>query len=85
MIHDSLNQCLVVGAFEFKEKGTSTYTDANNSHDILVALQLMMLLQLEDFLVSSELSQVSYSQMNFLTLTICPVGDGQSMNHNSFG
>jgi hypothetical protein len=85
MIRDSLNHCLVIGMFEFKKKGTSTYTDANNSHDVLAAFQLMMLLWLEDFLVSSELSQVSDSYMNVLKLSSCPVVDGQFTNHNSFG
>jgi hypothetical protein len=85
MLRNSLNQHLVIGTFEFKKKGTSTYTDANNSRDVPAALQLMTLLLLEDFLVSSELSQVSNSQMKVLKLSSHPAVDGQSTNHNSFG
>jgi hypothetical protein len=70
---------------EFKKKRTSTYTNANNSRDVLAALQLMMLLQLEDFLVYGELSQVSNSQMKVLKLSSHPLVDGQPTSFNSFG
>jgi hypothetical protein len=85
MLRDSLNQCLVIGLFEFNKKGASTYTKANNSPNGLAALHLMTLLLLEDFLFSGELSQVSDSQMNALKLSCCPAIDSQSTNHNSFG
>jgi hypothetical protein len=65
MLRNSLNQHLVIGTFEFNKKGTSTYTNTNNSCDVLAAFHLMTLLLLEDFLVSGELSKVSNSQMKF--------------------
>jgi hypothetical protein len=85
MLCCSLNQHLVIGLFEFHKKGASTYTEANNSCDVLAALHLMTLLLLEDFLVSGELSQVSDSQMKVLKLLSRPAVDGQSTYHNSFG
>jgi hypothetical protein len=84
MLCNSLNQRLVIGAFEFNKKGLSTYTKANNSRDVVAALHLMLLLLLKDFLYSGELLQVSNSQRKVLKLSSHPVVDGQSTNHNSF-
>ncbi len=80
-----IESTLVISMFEFNEKGMSTYTDANNSGDVLAALYLMTLLLLENFLVSCELIQVFDSQMKVLKLSSPPAVDGQSTNHNSFG
>jgi hypothetical protein len=85
MLRNSLNRSLVIGTFEYNKKGMSTYTEANNSHDVLAAIHLMTLLLLEDFLISGELSQVSDSQIKVMKLSSHPVFDGQSTNHNSFG
>jgi hypothetical protein len=54
---------------------------ANNSHNVLVALHLMVLLQLEDFLVCGNLSHIWDSQMKFLKMS----SNGQLTNHNLFG
>jgi hypothetical protein len=85
MLRNSLNQRLVISMFEFKKKRTSTYTGANNSCDVLAALQLMTFLLLENVLVSGELSKASDSQMKVLKLSSCPAVKGQLTNHNSFG
>jgi hypothetical protein len=49
MLQDSNNQRLLIGLFLFHKKAVSTYTEANNSWDVLAALHLMVILQLEDF------------------------------------
>jgi hypothetical protein len=49
MLQDSNNQRLSIGLFQFQKKAASTYTKANNSQDVLAALHLMVMLQLEDF------------------------------------
>ncbi len=59
----------------------STYNQANNSQDVLAALHLMVMLQLEDFLVSGNLSHICNSQMKFLTMS----SNNQLTNHNLFG
>ncbi len=66
MLQDSDYHRLMIGLFQFHKKGASTYTDANNSHDVLAALHLMILLQLEDFLVCGHLSHICDSRMKFL-------------------
>jgi hypothetical protein len=85
MLHDSLNQHLVIGLFEFHKEGASTYTEANNSCDVLASLHLMIFLQLEDFLVCGHLSHICDSQMKVLKLSSYPSVDGQPINHNLFG
>jgi hypothetical protein len=81
MLQDTNNQRLTIGLFHFQKKAASTYTEANNSRDVLVALHLMVLLQLEDFLVCGNLSHICNSQMKFLKMS----SNGQLTNHNSFG
>jgi hypothetical protein len=44
MICNTTNPCLVIGAFKIQEKSEVTNTTANNSHDVLAALQLMTML-----------------------------------------
>jgi hypothetical protein len=44
MLQDSNNQHLLIGFFQFHKKAASTYTKANNSQDVLVALHLMAML-----------------------------------------
>ena len=63
MLQDSNNQRLFIGLFQFNKKAASTYTKANNSCDVLAALHLMVMLQLEDFLVCGNLSHICHSQM----------------------
>jgi hypothetical protein len=81
MLRDSNNQRLLIGLFQFHKKAASTYTKANNSWDVLTALHLMVMLQLEDFLVCGELSHICNSQMKFLKMS----SNGQLTNHNWFG
>ncbi len=38
MLRDSNNQRLLIGLFQFQKKAASTYTQANNSQDVLAAL-----------------------------------------------
>jgi hypothetical protein len=61
MLQDFNNQCLLIGLFQFPKKAVSTYTKANNSRDVLAALHLMVMLQLEDFLVCGNLSHICNS------------------------
>jgi hypothetical protein len=56
MIHNAANHCLVIGTLEFKKNSEVTYTTTNNSRDVLAALQLMTMLQLEDFVITGEFS-----------------------------
>jgi hypothetical protein len=63
------------------QERVSTYTEANNSCDVLAALHLMVLLQLEDFLVCGNLSPICNSQMKFLKMS----SNGQLTNQHSFG
>jgi hypothetical protein len=65
MLRDSNSQHLSIGLFHFHKKAASTYTKANNSRDVLAALHLMVMLQLEDFLVCDKLSHIYNSQMKF--------------------
>jgi hypothetical protein len=81
MLQDSNNQRLLIGLFQFHKKAASTHTEANNSRDVLAALHLMIMLQLEDFLVCGNLSHICDSQMKFLKMT----SNGQLTNHNLFG
>ncbi len=81
MLGDSNDQRLLIGLFQFQKKAVSTYTKANNSWDVLAALHLMVMLQLEDFLVCSKLSHICNSQMKFLKMP----SNGELTNHNSFG
>jgi hypothetical protein len=81
MLQDSNNQHLLIGPFQFHKKAASTYTKANNSRDVLTALHLMVMLQLEDFSVCGNLSHICDSQMKFLKMS----SNGQLTNHNSFG
>jgi hypothetical protein len=81
MLRDSNNQRLSIGLFQFHKKVASTYTKANNSRDVLAALHLMVMLQLEDFLVCGKLSHICISQMKFLKMS----SSGQLTNYNSFG
>jgi hypothetical protein len=81
MLQDSNNQRLTIGLFQFQKKASSTYTEANNSRDVLAALHLMVLLQLEDFSVCGNLSHICDSQMKFLKIS----SNGQLTNHNLFG
>ncbi len=62
-MQDSNNQRLMIGLFEFHKKGASTKTKANNSCDVLAALHLMVLLQLEDFSVCGYLTHICDSQI----------------------
>jgi hypothetical protein len=72
---------LTIGLFQFHKNRASTYTEANNSGDVLAALHLMVLLQLEDFLVCDHLTHICNSKMKFLKMS----SNGQLTNHNSFG
>ncbi len=63
MLQDSNNQRLSISLFQFHKKAASTYTEANNSWDVFAALHLMVMLQLEDFLVCGNLSHICHSQM----------------------
>ncbi len=74
-------QYLLIGLFQFHKKVASTYTEANNSWDVLAALHLMVMLQPEDFLVCGKLSHICDSQMKFLKMS----SNGQLTNHNLFG
>jgi hypothetical protein len=62
MLHNSLNQRLVIGLFEFHKKGSSTYTKANNYHDVLAAFHLMDFASAGGFL--SLLSSHTYLQQS---------------------
>jgi hypothetical protein len=81
MLRDSSNQRLLIGLFQFHKKAVSTYTKANNRWDVLAALHLMVMLQLEDFSVFGKLSHICDSQMKFLEQSSI----GQLTNHNLFG
>ncbi len=82
MLQDSNNQRLLIGLFQFQKKVVSTYTKANNSRDVLAALHLMVMLQLEDFLVcGKQLSHICNSQMKFLKMS----SNSELTNHNLFG
>jgi hypothetical protein len=81
MLRDSNNQRLLIGLFQFQKKAASTYTEANNSRDVLATLHLMVMLQLEDFLICGKLSHICNSQMKFLKMS----SNGELTNHNSFG
>jgi hypothetical protein len=81
MLRDSNNQHLLIGLFQFHKKVASTYSKANNSWDELAALHLMVMLQLEDFLVCGKLSHICNSQMKFLKMS----SNSQLTNHNLFG
>ncbi len=81
MLRDSNNQRLLIGLFQFQKKVASTYTEANSSRDVLAALHLMVMLQLEDFLVCGKLSHICDSQMKFLKMS----SNSELTNHNSFG
>jgi hypothetical protein len=81
MLQDSNDQCLSISLFQFQKKAASTYTEANNSWDVLAALHLMVMLQLEDFLVCGSLSHICNSQMKFLKIS----SNGQLTNHKLFG
>jgi hypothetical protein len=81
MLRDSNNQHLLIGLFHFQKKAASTYTEANNSQDVLAALHLMVMLQLEDFLVCGKLSHICDSQMKVLKIT----SNGELTNHNLCG
>ncbi len=81
MLRDSNNQCLLICLFQFHKKAASTYTKANNSWDVLAALHLMVMLQLEDFSGCGIVSHICDSQMKFLKMS----SKGQLTNHNSFG
>jgi hypothetical protein len=59
----------MIGLFQFHKKGASTYTEANNSGDVLGACHLMNLLQLEDVLVCGHLTHICDSQMKFLKVS----------------
>ena len=63
MLRDPNNQHLLICLLQFHKKAVSTYTEANNSQDVLAALHLMVMLQLEDFLVCGNLSHICHSQM----------------------
>ncbi len=80
-LRDSNNQHLSIGLFQFHKKAASIYTEANNSRDVLTAFNLMVMLQLEDFSVCGDLSQICDSQMKFLKLS----SNCQLTNDNSFG
>jgi hypothetical protein len=80
MLRDSNNKRLSFGLFQFHKKAASTYTEANNSQNVLAALHLMVMLQLEDFLVCGKLSHIWDSQMKFLKMS----SNGQLINHNLF-
>jgi hypothetical protein len=75
------NQHLLIGLFQFHKKAVSTYIEANNSRDVLAALHLMVMLQLEDFLVCGKLSHICDSQMKHLKMS----SNGKLTNHNLFG
>ncbi len=81
MLLDSNNQRLSIGLFQFSKKAASTYTEAKNSWDVLTAHHLMVMLQLEDFLVCGKLSHICDSQMKFLKMS----SNGELTNHNLFG
>jgi hypothetical protein len=81
MLQDSNKQCLLIGLFQFQKKAASTYTKASNSRDVLAALHLMVMLQLENFLVCGKLSHICNSQMKFLMMSC----NGELINHKSFG
>jgi hypothetical protein len=81
MLQDSNNQHVSIGLFQFHKKAASTYTEANNSKDILTALHLMAMLQLEDFLVCGKLSHICDSQMKFSKMS----SNSQLTNPDSFG
>jgi hypothetical protein len=80
MLQDSNNQRLSIGLFQFHKKAASTYTESNNSRDVLAALHLMVMLQLEDFLVCGKLSHICDSQMKCLKMS----SNSELSNHNSF-
>jgi hypothetical protein len=63
MLRDSNNQRLSIGLFQLHKKAASTDTKANNSWDVLAALHLIVMLQLEDFFVCGKLSHICDSQM----------------------
>ncbi len=44
MLQDSNNQHFSIGLFQFHKTAASTYTEANNSWDVLAALHLMVML-----------------------------------------
>jgi hypothetical protein len=79
MLRDSKH--LTISLFQFHQKARSTYTEANNSCDVLAALHVKVLLQLTDFLVCGHLSHICNSQMKFLKVS----SNGQLTNHNLFG
>jgi hypothetical protein len=81
MLQDSNNQHLTIGLFQFHNKGVSTYTKADNSCDVLAAVDWMVLLQLEEFLVFGHLTHICNSQMKFLKMS----SHDELTNHNSFG
>ena len=81
MLQDSNNQCLLIGLFQFHKKAVSTYTEANNSRDVVAALHLMVMLQLKELMVCGKLSHICNSQMKFLKMS----SNGQLTNHNLFG
>jgi hypothetical protein len=81
MLRDFNNQNLTIGLFQFHKKTVSTYTKAINSCDVFAALHLMVLLQLEVFLVCGHLSHICDSQMKFLKMS----SNGQLTNHNLLG
>jgi hypothetical protein len=81
MLRDSSNQRLWIGLFQFHKKGAYTYTEANNSRDVLAALHLVVMHQLEEFLVCGKLSHICNSQMKCLKMS----SNGELTNHNSFG
>jgi hypothetical protein len=74
----------MIGLNQFHKKGVHTFTKANNSCNVLAALHLMVLLQLEDFLVCGYQTQICNSQMKFLKISTCSSVDGQLTNHHSF-
>ncbi len=62
----------IIGAFYFREKTSTPSTTTNNSHDVLAALQLMPMLQLEDFVITGEYYQVTDTQMNIIKTASLP-------------
>jgi hypothetical protein len=84
-IRDGNNNRLSIGEFSFKKKGLSSYTEANNAHDVIAMLYLMSFLQLEDYHVTTAHSTVTDTAMLRIKNSSEPTANEQPINVNSFG
>ena len=84
-LRHSSNVRLHIGTHHFNRTGRQTFTQANNCRDVLAALHLMFLLQLESYQVGPDQSRIHDDMMLAIKETSRPQQGHQPINLNSFG